>query len=924
MPVHEHPSFSSWLATAFSVLIATTGLAQQKYAPRPIPAGPDAPTQKRFQREEGELWHAALVAEARAGNAFRKEWQESATALLDGYGHMAAREQLDAGEASRLLDHVDRLRDLGCDDPVLLLVGGELLQLLDLADRALPMLRKAEGMLEGKQGSLLLRYRLQEALRHQARRDRQQADLQKATGRARDLLVELAAAPEFGVGKERLYYATVVAHFGGEPGRVDEALLDRIDARAGGPVYATLLLRAEIHLAQVQAISRDRPAPLLTQVEIRAANEHLAVAKSTADRAFRAFPGLPEAPVMMMRILGPSNQDRSLLRRCFDLAVAAQFDYEPAYSAYLTYLAPRWGGTRRAVFDFGSECAATGRFDTQVPLFFRSAISILAAGSPDPIALWSAPDVQSVLAKLDEGYRSTATTPRTARALATMRAIDLALGGKAREAAGEIDRIGDDLDLATLRSYSVPIDWMRKTVRPHLTNYRPEPIAPTDLFAGMDRPDAPGAARAQALAARKQGTDSAQCQEQFTRWLTDVYVAAHAAHGHHDAPWDADAKALLASYGHIAGDRPTPEDVAVAKRLLEAKCDDPLVKSVIAHVLMSRGDLQAGNVILEAIPQLEHDYPPHFVVSAFGVLFQMQVRVHRPELAADAQARANQRMIRAAADPIFRGPSRRWFLPRYFGMAGLFTKDDVLFSDDAAERLLGAGDADPWIAQTVAGMHYANQARQARPDDPQRSHYLGLARDHLTKAWEIDPGVPDAAIGMIVVAALTKDPGAPSAREWFERATDLVVDDARAYSTFVEMLRPSTGGSLPAMYSFALECLETGRFDTPLPMWYVWTLQRIQQEVPQPRSVWAARGVAEALDRVFLGYLHCETSWAKPVYIHGGRCATAWAGGRYEAALAAWFDAGKQISPGWGEVIGVDDFGVVEVDLQWLEQHRGK
>jgi|GEM_PF-1858396 len=54
----------------------------------------------------------------------------------------------------------------------------------------------------------------------------------------------------------------------------------------------------------------------------------------------------------------------------FNRALTAQFDYLPAYKAWLNGLLPRWGGSHEKMLDFGIMCARTQRYDTQVPYYF--------------------------------------------------------------------------------------------------------------------------------------------------------------------------------------------------------------------------------------------------------------------------------------------------------------------------------------------------------------------------------------------------------------------------------------------------------------------------------------------------------------------------------------------------------------------------
>ena len=95
-------------------------------------------------------------------------------------------------------------------------------------------------------------------------------------------------------------------------------------------------------------------------------HENLKLAEEHLEEAYRLLPDAPEAASRMISVAKTSRTELSP-REWFDRAVAAQFDYMPAYDALLNCLLPRWGGSYEAMLDFGKECAATNRFDTSVP-----------------------------------------------------------------------------------------------------------------------------------------------------------------------------------------------------------------------------------------------------------------------------------------------------------------------------------------------------------------------------------------------------------------------------------------------------------------------------------------------------------------------------------------------------------------------------
>jgi hypothetical protein len=178
----------------------------------------------------------------------------------------------------------------------------------------------------------------------------------------------------------------------------------------------------------------------------------------------------------------------------------------------------------------------------------------------------------------------------------------------------------------------------------------------------------------------------------------------------------------------------------------------------------------------------------------------------------------------------------------------------------------------------------------------------------------MQPDCPEAATGMILVTALAPELDSATPREWFDRALDAQIDFQPAFQAYVETLTPEAGGSLAAMFRFAVECLESRRFDTDLPYWFVLTLAMAQKDAAAGRSVWAAVGVRERLDALFDGYLASESAPMPPEFWREGRYVTAWAGGRYDDAIAVRGER-KGGDPFWARIVGLDEPASVEIDL---------
>ncbi len=131
-------------------------------------------------------------------------------------------------------------------------------------------------------------------------------------------------------------------------------------------VRDTLAGKAHIELAW--ATRGSGWAHTVDQEGWRGYGEHLSEARRLFTAAWERQTGYPEAPAHMITVaMGGSSLPGEDERFWFDRAVAAQFDYYPAYHRLSWALRPRWGGSHDQMYALGLEALKTGRFDTSVP-----------------------------------------------------------------------------------------------------------------------------------------------------------------------------------------------------------------------------------------------------------------------------------------------------------------------------------------------------------------------------------------------------------------------------------------------------------------------------------------------------------------------------------------------------------------------------
>lgn len=176
--------------------------------------------------------------------------------------------------------------------------------------------------------------------------------------------------------------------------------------REGEPYrWLALVLQGESEINEAWKARGDGYSDAVSQSGWQGFNQHLATARDCLTQAWELNKNWPLAPTRMMTVsLGDSGIGE--MRKWFDRAVAAQFDYADAWSEMRWGLRPRWYGDTDSMMAFGVMALNTGRFDTAVPRVFFDALSDVEAESDLPAGqhLYERPAVWQHLKLLYEGY----------------------------------------------------------------------------------------------------------------------------------------------------------------------------------------------------------------------------------------------------------------------------------------------------------------------------------------------------------------------------------------------------------------------------------------------------------------------------------------------------------------------------------------
>lgn len=196
--------------------------------------------------------------------------------------------------------------------------------------------------------------------------------------------------------------------------------------------------------------------------------EHIGKAQALLESAWTLRPDRPEAAAKMITVLMAQSAPVLKLREWFDRATAAQFDYIPAYQSLMGAYGQRWGGTSELVLEFGKACAATGRFDTEVPSQLVHACRRVAVEQANARAVFSHASVKSAVGEYAKGVLAqTGPDASSLRSQAGRAAIAAWFADDAALAAQALRASGDKLDKPNVELLQMLLhheDGMRRSI----------------------------------------------------------------------------------------------------------------------------------------------------------------------------------------------------------------------------------------------------------------------------------------------------------------------------------------------------------------------------------------------------------------------------------------------------------------------------
>ena len=336
---------------------------------------PKAYTYYQFQKERLEFGRRTLVQAYTSAGSRNPAWDEQAVQALDLLARYFANGSVEPLYKAEVPGHEEVLKAAeaaiaaGCDDPMVFYAQGAMLHDMKRLEAAKPILAKALELAKvskyGPYRTGTMAARLAtffDPKRNPADRDR--AAALKST--ALELAEKAVTRPVAGKDQRQILL-WVDDEFDQAPISAKQKFVAKIEADPQTDPWMLHVLKGKLHIRQGWDARGSGFAGTVTDQGWKVFREELAKAREHLTKAHELHPEYPEAASYMIEVAMGASERQGETREWLDKAARAQLDYYPAYNNYVWSIYPRWGGSHEMMFEFGRECADTGRYDTYVP-----------------------------------------------------------------------------------------------------------------------------------------------------------------------------------------------------------------------------------------------------------------------------------------------------------------------------------------------------------------------------------------------------------------------------------------------------------------------------------------------------------------------------------------------------------------------------
>ena len=436
-----------------------------------IPASPSSAsikpagfTSREYKKNERQWLEGVLLSDYEKYGKRSPVWDEKAKAFFKLYAQFRHGEN--GKEVLKDLKQAgDELLGLGCTDPYILYMQGNTLYQLNDFKTALPIVEQSRAGLNPSRYPWINRYYAASRLQHLYKKmSMPNKEIRKLNRRKMEYLGRASADPAF-AGQQR-YYLEVVLDQWAEDSTPDdtELLMQELEKKPGVDPWIHLMVKGLCHNSAGWAARGTEWGYLVTDEGRDEFKKEIALSSTFFINAHALRPEFPEAAAEMITVCMALRDNREE-RQWFDRAVAAQFDYIPAYRKYLWALRPRWGGSYEQMLQFGAACLATKRFDTDVPQQYWKVVRDIGSELGD----WKdAYKIPGIYAQLQILYAGMLAEPQQAASInywKTVQALTAWAAGEYPDAKKLFDALGDTINAPAFAKFESPPDFIRGEVQ---------------------------------------------------------------------------------------------------------------------------------------------------------------------------------------------------------------------------------------------------------------------------------------------------------------------------------------------------------------------------------------------------------------------------------------------------------------------------
>ena len=369
-------------------------------------------------------------------------------------------------------------------------------------------------------------------------------------------------------------------------------------------------------------------------------------------------------------------------------------------------------------------------------------------------------------------------------------------------------------------------------------------------------------------AAKRSGALKSSAEAEYRSWLTSCTSEAVAKTVPQDQVWSKEAIAYVNAAVQTEIEAPGAaswETLANQAQALASKgCEDPLARLWIGEAIFKAGRPSAALPhFRKAAAKLQKwEYPKLELALASDRLAAATEDPLNQELSKAAMNLAASAMAEAAAETGSSTPPSQFAV--YAGLMDLQSeKSNPKFWRSAlATASLISNYPEPLleIIKIKAAIEDAKISQA-----PDRQALLDAYKKAIALSGQLPEHPEPAAIALEVLALCPEAASQSDAKGLLEKAAAAQFDFEEAYQAYVDYLAITMSAQPEKLLAFGRLCLETGRFDTPIPRIYLSTLLKTAaaEAAFNWRAAFLTKGVAEDLETLYLGLINALPPDAK-------------------------------------------------------------